>query len=106
MVFCRLKEVHSHRSGARWKCPAYSGGDVAKQALSLVGSFQDRCYDQESGEQREDGRVRSPFGQKELPVLECPPERQAYPSKMHERIRVTKAGYRLQGTGDREPFGN
>src|SRR5215510_2054770 len=92
MVLGGPEEVHCHGPGAGRERPADRIRYVAQQAFSLMRGLKDGCDYQEGGKKREDGGVCSPFGQKELSVLECPPEGQAHPSEMHERIRVPKAG--------------
>src|SRR5215467_9100770 len=106
MTFGRLEEVHVNGAWPGGKHPADGGANLPDKAFCLVGGFQNAGHSQEGGKESKDGRIGGAFGQKELPVLECPPERQAHPREMHESIRVAKSGDRLQGTGDREPIGN
>src|SRR5262249_33316318 len=101
MMLGGLKKVHGNGAWSGRKHPADRGANLADETLGFVRGFQDARDSQQSGKEGEDGRIRGAFSQKELSVLECPPERQAHPREMHESTRVAKSGDRLQETGDR-----
>ena len=80
-----LKKAQGDGAWSRRQHPAYRGPDLADKALSGVRGLQDSSDGQQGGEKREDRGIRGSFGQKELSVLECPPEGQAYPREVHVR---------------------